>query len=66
MAYSLLNLAHFLFGFPFAFQSAVIGSLSDLLLDGAFHFVEAPLDPVFRAGFHISPSSLVKLGLPIF
>jgi hypothetical protein len=61
VAYALLDFAHVLFGFPLGFQSAVIGSLADLLLDSAFHFVEAALDPVFRAGFHISPSSLAKL-----
>ena len=62
MAYLLLNLARSLFGFPFGFQSAVIGDLSDLLFDGAFQLVEAPLDTVFRAGFHISPSLSQNLG----
>ena len=55
VAYLLLNFACLLFGSPFGLQIAVIRSLSDLLLDGSLHFVEAALDPVFRAGFHISP-----------
>jgi hypothetical protein len=55
MAYPLLNFARLLFGFSLGFQIAVIRNLSDLLLDGSLHFVEAALDLVFRTGFHVSP-----------
>src|ERR1035441_10188363 len=49
-------------------ERAVIRSLSDLLPDGSLHFVETALDPVFRAGFHISPLALASsgCGLPSF
>src|ERR1035438_3038956 len=56
MAYLLLNFARLLLGFPFGFQNGIIRNLSDLLLDGSLDFVEAALEVVFRAGFHISPS----------
>ena len=55
MAYLLLNFALLLFNFSFGFQIAVIRDLSDPLLDCSRDFVEAALDLVFRAGFHISP-----------
>src|ERR1022692_3287849 len=53
MAYLLLNFALLLFSFPFVFQIAVIRNLSDPLPDCSCDFVEAALDLVFRAGFHI-------------
>src|ERR1035441_8471238 len=51
----LLKLARLLFGFPFGFQIPVVRNLSDFLLVGSLCFVEAALDLVFHAGFHISP-----------
>jgi hypothetical protein len=65
MAYPLLNLARSLFGVPFRFQSAVISSLTDLLLDSALYLVEAAFDLVFRTGLHVSPYAFGKLGLRI-
>src|SRR5208282_2676705 len=56
IAYSLLNFASLLFGFPFGFQIAVTRTLSDLLLDCSLQFVEAAFELVFRAGSHTSPS----------
>src|ERR1039458_3260729 len=53
MAYPLLNFARLLLDFPFGFQIGITRNLSDLLLDCSLHFVEAALDLVFRAGFHI-------------
>ena len=42
-----LNLSHSLFGFSFGFQSAIIDSLPDLLLESALSLVKAALDLVF-------------------
>ena len=58
MAYLLLNFTLLLFSFPFGLQIAVVRNLSDPLFDCSRDFVEAALDLVFRAGFHISPFSL--------
>jgi len=62
MADPLLNLARLFFGLPFGFQIAVTRDLSEFLLDCSLHFVEAALDVVFRAGFHISPWPSLKRG----
>jgi hypothetical protein len=53
MANALLNFARLLFGFAFGFQIAILRNLPDLLFDCPLHVVEAALDPIFRAGFHI-------------
>ena len=60
IAYLLLNFARLFFQFPFGLHIAAIRNLSDPLLDGPFHFVEAAFELIFRAGFHSSPRAVVK------
>jgi hypothetical protein len=60
LADAVLNLPCRLFDFPFGFQSGAIRNLSGFFLDCPMHFVQAALDLVFCAVFHIFSSLLNK------